>query len=160
MVQRNSSEQSNLATRRTATNAWRRSSASGNVQLLVAGTTSAKGSSFARDSQDYRGRVRGTVATVRQNVCADGSAIDRAGEVAAGVVAASALQRAQRATADGRVELQYAVSLVRRSEHGRPRLGPDHLYEEPRAAVARRPSFCRHCGRGGRAPMLSWEAWM
>src|SRR5467141_735588 len=136
MVQRNSGEQSTLATRRTETNARRRSSASGNIQLLVAGTTSAEGPSFARDSQDYRGRVRGTVATVRQNVCAPGSAIDRAGEVAAGVAAASALQRAQRAPADGRVELQHAVSLVRGSEHGRPSLGSDHLHEESRAVVA------------------------
>src|SRR5882762_1078045 len=141
MAQRNSGEQSNLATRRTETNAWRRSSASGNVQLSVARATSAEGSSFARDSQDYRGGVRGTVATVRQNVCADGSALDRAGEVVAGVAAASALQRAQRAPAAGRAELQHAVSLVRRTEHGRPSLGPDHLHEESRALVAR-----RHCG--------------
>src|SRR5882762_479593 len=138
MAQRNSGEQSNLATRRTETNAWRRSSASGNVQLSVARATSAEGSSFARHSQDYRGRVRGPVATVRQNGCADGSAIDRAGEVAAGVAAASALQRAQRAPADGRVELQHVVSLVRGSEYGRPSLGSDHLHEESRAVVARR----------------------
>src|SRR6266705_5827237 len=118
MVQRNSSEQYNLATRRKKTNARRRSSTSGNVQLLVGGTTSTAAPSAARDSQDCRCRVCGTVATVRQNVCAHGSSIDRAGEVAAGVVAASALQRAQRATADGRVELQHAVPLVRGSEHG------------------------------------------
>src|SRR6266481_8400480 len=136
MVQRNSSEYYNLATRRKKTNARRRSSASGNVQLLVAGTTSAAEPPAAGDSQDCRCRVCGTVATVRQNVCADGSAIDRAGEVAAGVVAASALQRTQRATADGRVELQHAVSLVRRSEHGRLGLGSDHLHKESRAVVA------------------------
>jgi hypothetical protein len=41
-----------------------------------------------------------------------------AGEVVAGLAAAGALQRAQRAVADGRVGLQHALSLVRRAEHG------------------------------------------
>ena len=60
----------------------------------------------------------GTVATVRQTLRPHGAPFDRTGEVAARAVAASALQRAQRATADGRTRLQHAVSLVRRVEPG------------------------------------------
>src|SRR5260370_3366442 len=151
MVQRNSSEY-HLATRRKKTNARRRSSASRNVQLHVAGTTSAAAASAARDPQACRCRVCGTVATVRQNVCAHGSTIDRGREVVASVAAASALRSAQRATADGRTGLQPAVSLVRGSEYGRPRLGPDYFHEESRAAVAR--GHCRAilCGRAGPGP--------
>ena len=60
------------------------------------------------------------------------AAVDRAGETAAGAVAASALLGAQRTDADGAVVLQHVVSLVRGAEHGRRGLGRDHFQQEPR----------------------------
>src|SRR5215216_232413 len=59
------------------------------------------------------------------------AAVDRAGAVAASVVAASALLGAQRADVDGAVAIQHVVPLVRGPEHGRRGLERDHFQQEP-----------------------------
>ena len=58
-------------------------------------------------------RLRGAVAAVRAALRAGGPAVDRPGAAAAGAAAAGALQRAQRAAADGAARLQPALPLVR-----------------------------------------------
>src|SRR5581483_4197933 len=74
-----------------------RSSASGHVQLFVAGAEGAAGPSTA-GSAGHDGRDSGSnVAAVRCHVCGARSALDCAGEVAAVAVVADALLGAQRA---------------------------------------------------------------
>ena len=60
---------------------------------------------------DDRCGVKGDVAVVRQAVCPDGTAVDCARKVVAGL-AAGVLHGAERAVVDGRIELQPVVPLV------------------------------------------------
>src|SRR5215468_913137 len=64
-----------------------------------------------------RGHGR-AVGRIRQAVCAGGPTVDRTREVAPRPAAAGAVQRAERAAADGAARLQLAVPLVCRLEHG------------------------------------------
>src|SRR5438093_11210963 len=60
---------------------------------------------------------------------------DRAREAAARAAVAGAVHDPQRAAADGATRLQPAVSLVRGSGDGRPRLERHGVHQEPRAAA-------------------------
>ena len=82
--------------------------------------------------------LRSLSAQLARLVLDDGSAVDPAGAVAAGVAAASALHGPKRAAVDGGTRRQPAVPVVRRVAHGRPGLAPDDLYEEPGPAAGRR----------------------
>src|SRR2546427_8358187 len=66
---------------------------------------------------------------------ARGPALDRAREAAARSAVTSAVHDPQRAAADGATRLQPAVSLVRGSGDGRPRLERHGVHQEPRAAA-------------------------
>ena len=88
----------------------------------------------------------------------DGPALDRAGEAAARPAAPGPLLGPQRAAADGAAPVQSPLPLVRRAEHGRPRLGRDRVHEESGAAAARRRGrglFPAGAGAGaGRAALV------
>ena len=60
------------------------------------------------------------------------------GEAAARAAAADALQHPERAAPDGGARLQHSVSVVRRAESRRCRVGRDDVYEESRPAARRR----------------------
>ena len=62
-------------------------------------------------------------------------AVDSAGEVAAGAVAADAVFDPQRATADGGDGLKPAVPLVCGTERGRRGVGRDGVHHEPRSVA-------------------------
>ena len=63
---------------------------------------------------DYRpGAI---VVALRSVVLDDRSAVDPAGEVAAGAAVANALQHPERAAPDGGTRLQHSLSVVRRAE--------------------------------------------
>src|SRR6266404_5314800 len=66
----------------------------------------------APHSGDDRCGVKGDVAVVRQAVCPDGTAVDCARKVVAGLAAAGVLHGAERAVVDGRIELQPVFPLV------------------------------------------------
>lgn len=89
--------------------------------------------------------------------------VDPAGAVTARLAAASGLQRTQRAAADGAVELQLAVPLVRGSEHRRPGVGSLDLFLQPVSTVRRRdrPVLLRtHRAAGpALAKVNAWVHW-
>jgi len=73
-------------------------------------------------SHGQRGSRR-TLARVRENILSDRTSIDRAGEAASSDPAADVLHGPQRAAAHGAAPVQHALSLVRRFEHRRGRVG-------------------------------------
>src|SRR5262249_21221720 len=117
------------------------------VQLRELRGTGGQGPSTAGDPRDRQCRVGDAVAGVRKALRAVGAAVDRAGEAAAGAVAASVLLGAFGAAADGAAGLQLVVSLVCRAGDGRADLGCNGVHEEPRAAGGRRDCQQVH-GRG------------
>src|ERR1700685_4868636 len=129
--------------------ARRQRAAGSDVQLYRAGRAGAEGSSAAGDPGDDGRVVAAPGYGVRADVCAGRSAVDCAGEAAAGAVAAGALFGAFGAAADGAAELQPAVPLVRGAEHGRPGVGRDGVYEEPGAADRGRCVGAAVAGGGG-----------
>src|SRR5690606_36915512 len=80
----------------------------------------------------------------REALRGHGPAIDRAGAIVARLAAAGVLLGALGAPTDGADRLQSALSLVRRTRHGRWRLGSFDVLEEPRPAA--------RCRRGGQVP--------
>src|ERR1019366_6440913 len=103
---------------RVSRHAWTRRTAREHVQLHFTGEARALRSPLAAAAGDGGRGVRGDVAAVRPAVLALRAAVDCAREIAAGATAAGALQRAERAAADGAVGLQLAISVVRGLEHG------------------------------------------
>src|SRR5215469_16978191 len=93
----------------------RRRSATANrdVQLRSVGRTNSSGSSVAWGEETGGRGIGRDVEGVRRTVLGGGAAIDSAGAVTAGIAAAGVLFGAQRAAADGAVELQPAFPLVR-----------------------------------------------
>src|SRR5215471_21609148 len=106
----------------------------GAVQLRELRGAGGQGPPVAGNPRDRQCRVGGAVAGIREALRAIGTAVDRAGEAAAGAVAASVLLGAFGAAADGAAGLQLAVSLVCRAGNGRADLGRDGVHEEPRAS--------------------------
>src|SRR5665213_2245249 len=117
--------------RRRSTTEWR-------IQLHFGGAASPAESSAETATEDGGRGVGGTLAALHQDVRQAGTALYRSRKTVAGAVAASALHHPQRAAVDGAIGLQHAVPLVRGAEHGRPHLGRDGVYQEPRAAAERR----------------------
>lgn len=77
--------------------AWDRSSATGYVQLLVAGAEGAEGPSPAGSAGHDRRDSALDITALRCHVCRARSAVDSTGEAAAGAIVADALLGAQRA---------------------------------------------------------------
>src|ERR1017187_2680507 len=100
------------------TNARRRSATGRDVQLYLTLQESAARTSVAADSNHCGSGFRATVTAVQQALCPSGSAVDRSGEAAAGIITAVAVYGAQRAVAHGAARLQPAVPLVCGTEHG------------------------------------------
>src|SRR5437763_7128269 len=119
------------------------------VQLHFAGATCTAGTSAASDTRDRGCGVERVVAGVCATLRGEWAAIDRAGEAAAGLAAASAVHGAQRAAADGAVELQPVVPLVCGAEHGRRGVGADGVHQEPRPFTGRRYCGCVFRWGGG-----------
>src|SRR5713226_3142373 len=82
------------------------------IQLHFGGEAGTARPSLTRDpAYDGRGAAR-VVEKIGWALCDDGTTVDTAGAVAAGVVVAGAVFGAQRAAADGTDGLQPAVPLV------------------------------------------------
>src|SRR5664280_3851585 len=77
--------------------------------------------------------IRDSITTVQQNLLDLWASVDSTGTVTALSAASSTIYRAQRAHDDGAAGLQRALSLVRRTEYGRPDLGRDRVYQESHA---------------------------
>src|ERR1039457_3906997 len=112
------------------------------VQLRLDGEAGADGSSVAASACHDRRGFDGDVGEIGGIIFALWTSLDRSGEIAASVAVTGVVQRAQRTAADGGVELQPAVPLVRWTERGRRGVGGNRVYEEPRAAAGR-----KHRGR-------------
>src|SRR5665213_1003820 len=127
-----------MSQRRPSIHARRRSTTKWSLQLPFGGTASPPESPAETITEDGGRGVGGTLTALHQDVRQARPTVDCAGETAAGAVAASALHHPQRTATHGATGLQHAVPLVRGAEHGRPHLGRDGVYQEPRAAAERR----------------------
>src|SRR6516165_12062914 len=127
--------------------AWWGPEHGGAVQLRELRGAGGQGSSAAGDPRDRQCRAGDPVAGIREALRAAGTAVDRAGEAAAGAVPASILLGALGAAADGAAGLQLAVWLVCRAGNGRADLGRDGVHEEPRESGGGRDCQQVH-GRG------------
>src|SRR5438876_11966202 len=110
------------------------------VQLSLARATGSGRPPFAAYPPDGGYGVEAPFAALRGHVRRARTALDSPREAAAGAAVAMPLFGAQRADADGAVELQPVVPVVRGPEHGRPDLGLHGVLEEPGALAG---------GRGG-----------
>src|SRR5665213_2530400 len=124
--------------RRLCIHARRRRTTEWSLQLYFCGATSPAESSTETAAEDGGRGAGGTLATFHQDVRQARPALDCAGETTAGVVVASALHHPQRTATHGTTGLQPVVPLVRGAEDGRPHLGRDRVYQEPRATAEMR----------------------
>src|ERR1039458_8562883 len=92
--------------------ARRGSTAGSDVQLSFAGAAGTTGSSAARDTRARGCGAGRAVARVCAAVRGERTAIDCAGEVAAGVAAAGALHDPERTAADDSVNLIWPLLIV------------------------------------------------